>query len=109
MVKHLAGKVLEGKGVGIYMEAPSKTEDYFVRAHAYKLKLVNFNTAEGQRYVEKNVCVQQGRRTHQGPSPLARAAGKGHEGMVRFWVGKDVDFESGDDSGRTPLSWAAGN
>ena len=41
-----------------------------------------------------------------GQTPLSRAAGEGHEAVVKLLLEKGAELESKDDTnGRTPLSW----
>jgi len=40
---------------------------------------------------------------------LSLAAGNGHKNVVETLLTKNVNLNSKDNDGRTPLSWAAGN
>ncbi|KAI8710934.1 HET domain-containing protein [Fusarium sp. LHS14.1] len=98
-----------GEKVGIYVRAMSETKEYFERIRSSRLERINFNGFNQPHYTEKSLCVRQGRRTQKNQSPLAKAAEKAHEAVVRLLLEKGVDPDSrgGDGLDPTPLSQAA--
>ena len=99
-----------GREIGIWLEPLSEDGDYFERRSATELLFLDRKGGSifSKDRVERRICVRQSRRADGHHSSIWRVASQGRVKTMNLLLSHGYSTNFADDSGRTPLSWAAG-
>jgi len=98
-----------GREIGIWLEPLSEDGDYFERGSAADLLFLDCKGGSilSEDRVERRICVRQTRRADGHHLTMWRVASQGRVKTINLLLSHGYSINCADDSGRTPLSWAA--
>ncbi|KAH7001037.1 ankyrin repeat-containing protein [Ilyonectria destructans] len=83
------------KVVGIYLEDASADNEHWKRVKGSRLEVMDYDALFDPNCTKKSICVRQERRTLKGLSSLVKAAGNGHQALVKLLLEKGADPDWG--------------